>query len=326
LVISSNQQFLPTLLALQVCAIAMVDKKLKIPSLRRISFVTFVLFVLSQLFSSVNHPFYLATSAISLFAASQIFTKKDEDELVKYLEVGAIVMGILTAFYSGIRNEFIESKFIKRGIFNDILCIEALLLAWFSAKSKRLTTKVSSQAVMNILMLSTFFFDVLAFNPLWNHYSVGSLPILNGLILNYLIPAVTLSVICKNYFDDSYPKNLVRIFAAFLGFIFISLNIRQLFSGEFLDVSSVTNFENYTYSASWLVIGIITLVVGTKTENKNLRLCALALIAVASCKVFLFDASGLSGLYRVFSFMGLGVVLIGLSWFYSNFISNKNPR
>ena len=37
-------------------------------------------------------------------------------------------------------------------------------------------------------------------------------------------------------------------------------------------------------------------------------------------KVFLFDASELDGLYRVASFFGLGLSLIGLSWFYSRFV------
>ncbi|MEZ0225806.1 MAG: DUF2339 domain-containing protein, partial [Alphaproteobacteria bacterium] len=34
-------------------------------------------------------------------------------------------------------------------------------------------------------------------------------------------------------------------------------------------------------------------------------------------------ASTLDGLYRVFSFLGLGVSLIALSWFYSRFVFRK---
>ena len=37
-------------------------------------------------------------------------------------------------------------------------------------------------------------------------------------------------------------------------------------------------------------------------------------------KVFLYDASALEGLFRVFSFLGLGLSLIGLSWFYTRFV------
>ncbi len=33
-------------------------------------------------------------------------------------------------------------------------------------------------------------------------------------------------------------------------------------------------------------------------------------------KVFLIDMSDLTGIYRALSFLGLGVVLIGIGWFY----------
>ena len=45
-----------------------------------------------------------------------------------------------------------------------------------------------------------------------------------------------------------------------------------------------------------------------------LRRIAMAVIAVTIAKVFLIDASGLTGLTRVFSFLGLGLSLAGLAW------------
>jgi uncharacterized membrane protein len=36
--------------------------------------------------------------------------------------------------------------------------------------------------------------------------------------------------------------------------------------------------------------------------------------------VFLLDAGSLTGLYRVFSFLGLGLSLMGISYFYSRFV------
>jgi uncharacterized membrane protein len=40
----------------------------------------------------------------------------------------------------------------------------------------------------------------------------------------------------------------------------------------------------------------------------------MAVISVTVAKVFLIDASGLSGLTRVVSFAGLGLSLAGLAW------------
>ena len=35
---------------------------------------------------------------------------------------------------------------------------------------------------------------------------------------------------------------------------------------------------------------------------------------------FLFDAASLSGLYRVLSFLGLGLSLVALGWVYQRFV------
>lgn len=51
-----------------------------------------------------------------------------------------------------------------------------------------------------------------------------------------------------------------------------------------------------------------------------LRVASLAVMILTVSKVFLYDASELEGLYRVFSFLGLGVSLLGLSWFYTRFV------
>ena len=40
-------------------------------------------------------------------------------------------------------------------------------------------------------------------------------------------------------------------------------------------------------------------------------------------KVFLLDAGNLTGLYRVFSFLGLGLSLLGISYFYGRFVFGK---
>ena len=44
----------------------------------------------------------------------------------------------------------------------------------------------------------------------------------------------------------------------------------------------------------------------------------LMLLAVA--KVFLFDASGLTGLLRIVSFLALGFSLIGIGWLYNRLL------
>lgn len=109
-----------------------------------------------------------------------------------------------------------------------------------------------------------------------------------------------------------------------MSFALLSLNIRQIYHGEYLDRGVTTNAETYTYSVMWLLLGIGLLFGGTIKKNKMLRVSALCLIIMTVIKVFFYDASELTGLYRVFSFLGLGFSLIGLSWFYTKYISDSS--
>ena len=74
-----------------------------------------------------------------------------------------------------------------------------------------------------------------------------------------------------------------------------------------------------------LVFGIGLLILGTLRKDKMIRIASLLLMILTVGKVFLYDASELEGLYRVFSFLGLGLSLLGLSWFYTKFVfSDRN--
>lgn len=63
-------------------------------------------------------------------------------------------------------------------------------------------------------------------------------------------------------------------------------------------------------SALWALCGVAGIVVGLVRDVRALRLAAIALLLVAVAKVFLFDLATLTSLYRVASFVGLGVLLL----------------
>ena len=74
---------------------------------------------------------------------------------------------------------------------------------------------------------------------------------------------------------------------------------------------------------------------GTAQKDKMIRVASLVIMILTVGKVFVYDAKELQGLYRVISFFGLGLSLMGLSWFYSkyvfgeqepNVISDEDPQ
>lgn len=63
-------------------------------------------------------------------------------------------------------------------------------------------------------------------------------------------------------------------------------------------------------SALWAVVGVVVLVVGLRRDLRSLRLAALGLLLATVAKVFLFDLATLTSVYRVASFIGLGLLLL----------------
>jgi uncharacterized membrane protein len=72
----------------------------------------------------------------------------------------------------------------------------------------------------------------------------------------------------------------------------------------------------FTYSAWFMVFGAILLAVGFWRRSAFLRWQALVLLAVTVGKVFLSDMSQLAQGYRILSFVGLGALLLAVSFAY----------
>jgi uncharacterized membrane protein len=75
-------------------------------------------------------------------------------------------------------------------------------------------------------------------------------------------------------------------------------------------------YAQFSYSAWFMLFGAILLGVGFWRRSAFLRWQALVLLAVSVGKVFLVDMSALSQGYRILSFLGLGVLLMAVSFVY----------
>jgi hypothetical protein len=63
-------------------------------------------------------------------------------------------------------------------------------------------------------------------------------------------------------------------------------------------------------SGMWALVGVAALVDGLLSDRCELRIGALALLAVTLAKVGLYDLSSLDSMYRVASFVALGMLLL----------------
>jgi uncharacterized membrane protein len=176
-------------------------------------------------------------------------------------------------------------------------------------------------------MFRVIWFDFITQNPLFTGKEVGDVFLFNSLVLPYLLPCFWL------WLEDRPQLRLVTMspvvrgaMMLILAFTFVTLNVRESFHGSVLAGGVTTNAEIYAYSVVWLMMGGGLLFWGTARKDKPMRRAALALIVLTICKVFLYDASNLGGLLRVFSFLGLGLSLLSLSWFYSRFVFKDEEK
>ncbi|KEY57307.1 DUF2339 domain-containing protein [Serratia sp. DD3] len=180
-----------------------------------------------------------------------------------------------------------------------------------------------ASAVLMLLMTAA---SLLAFNPLWSAQSVGSLPLLNMVTVAYAIPMLFMLVALKFWPDQWLTVQLkpyVLGVTALLGMVFITLTVRQLWHGARLDSPVVYSGEQYSYSLVWMLTAIGMMYGAIHWSNDKIRLASLGLLALTIVKLFLWDMSGLEGLYRSASFLGLGLCLVAVGWFYQKFVTMK---
>jgi len=360
LTIELPYEFLSVAIAAQLLAISWINTRVDISALRYIAAILAGLFafllipqilLLVQLSAYslveaklrlqegvpiVDWPlFQLGLPALCFIAGSYLLRLQRDDKLVSSLEVAAIalfgVMGYyLTrhAFHADQDVLFIKAGFIERGVITNIIFAYGLLTMWLGRKYSRNAVGISGIVLSGIALFRICYFDLFIYNPLWSHQAVGSVPVFNFLLLTYGLPVFLIYRLVSNLQDSGYNRRLKYGYGLMLvlAFALITLQVRQLYHGEFLNTGITDNAEIYTYSVVWLVFGLAILFMGTLRHDKMMRIASLAIMILTVGKVFLFDASELEGLFRVFSFFGLGLSLLGLSWFYTRFVfSEQSP-
>jgi len=88
------------------------------------------------------------------------------------------------------------------------------------------------------------------------------------------------------------------------------------FSGDAAVIREYRMYAQFTYSALFMIFGAIQLAVGFWRRSAFLRWQALILLAISIAKAFLVDVSELSQGYRIVSFLGLGALLLAVSFVY----------
>ncbi len=167
-------------------------------------------------------------------------------------------------------------------------------------------------------------------NPLTAPAQIGRWPLVNLLGLAYLAPALILAWLAidrRRAIGDGW-RMVFATTAGVLFFVWLTLEVRRAFRGSeiVLFQHPPSAAEIYAYSAAWIVYALALLALGLWRGSRSLRHASLAVLMATVTKVFLYDMSGLTGLWRVASFLGLGLTLIGIGRVYGLYVLRAAPR
>jgi hypothetical protein len=84
-------------------------------------------------------------------------------------------------------------------------------------------------------------------------------------------------------------------------------------------IERITNFMQMSLSVVWLIYSIVLLGIGIWRRTRGVRIISIVLFGFTILKIFIYDLSFLQTLYRIFSFIGLGLILLLVSYLYQRY-------
>ncbi|HBN48091.1 MAG TPA: hypothetical protein DD465_02560 [Thalassospira sp.] len=195
---------------------------------------------------------------------------------------------------------------------------------------RSLASPVMSRCILGLGFAGFFMLgmlNLLLLNPLMSGEFVGNGLFFNLLLSAYLLPAILTGLLATRLSGgkpESY-RRMAGVLSILLAFCWITFEIRHFFHGGYIGMYQPwTSPELYSYSAAWLGFGIALLAYGLWRGSLHVRMASAAFVFMAVAKAFLFDMSGLEGIWRALSFIGLGVVLICIGLFYQRLLARQN--
>ena len=125
-------------------------------------------------------------------------------------------------------------------------------------------------------------------------------------------------------------RSVIRIVLVVMLLVLTTGEIRDFFQRDIAAVSSGTedslqtirkleNLQQMSLSGGWLLFSILLMGSGIWRRARSLRIFAIILFGFTILKIFIYDLSFLETVYRIVSFIALGVILLAVSYLYQRY-------
>lgn len=270
--------------------------------------------------------------AVSFFYASRLLARTGRDRVVRLAESLSIVFAAFLVFF-----EIRHALHAGDPLAADFSLLEAGLIATESLAFAILLTRLDLRGADPVYRWGSLIFKVISFglsaiglllieNPFLSEREISGGIVFNSLILAYLLPSLLAAGLARA--EQNARPWAYALASAILSLLllnaYIGLEIRRIFIGpQLADWMGYTQGEQWSYSVALLVIGIALLGFGLLRDNRFARLASAVYLVLAVLKVFIIDLANLEGVMRALSFIGLGLVLIGIGLVYQRLLAQR---
>lgn len=275
----------------------------------------------------------LLLPAIALLAAATIFARAAYDPLVRGLEwlgLAVAAAGLHFLILPTLPDEPYSLAFTAGTAWYISLAVLALAATFAGVQLKRASLRDAGVTIGFGVAVALAIFAVAPIYQFWPTMLIPGPPVFNMAALALGVPAVIflgMAWLLRRHGDRQLAMAFAGI-AGVVGFTLVLVLIRHFYHGETLNGPSWVSPEGelYSYSAGMLIYGFALLALGAWARSQALRIGSLLVVLATVGKVFLYDASGLDGLWRAGSFLGLGIALLAVSWFFGKFVFGIGPK
>jgi uncharacterized membrane protein len=340
LTMALEKGWLTVALALMVPGIAWVADKRPLPALRILA-GAMVLLVLARIAWEPRivgadvgtTPIFnwllwgYGVPAAAFWLGGHLLRRRADDAPARMADSAALLFAVLLAFLE-IRHYMTggniyrtSSTLAEIALHVSVGLAMTIGLEWLRQRTQSIVHNVGALVLAALTLGGIVFGLGLVANPMLISYRVGG-PFINLILLGYALPAAlaaTLALVTRGRRPPAYSQ-MAAVVAVALAIAYLSFEVRTLYHGPVLTVGPTTDAEQYTYSAVWLAFGVVLLAIGIALQSQAVRLASAAVVVLTVLKVFFVDMRDLTGIFQALSFIGLGVVLIGIGWFYQRLL------
>jgi uncharacterized membrane protein len=207
----------------------------------------------------------------------------------------------------------------------------SLPLVWVGLK-KKLPTLIVSGLICALLAVVFGVVRGIAYDPI-NSY----VPLFNGRAIALLL--VLTGLMLHTQFIQKTPEgfdwlkqllNVVHVAMVLVFFVLLTGETRDFFQrdiaamaeqagGALSEAGRLVSLQQMALSGVWLLCSAVLMAAGLWRKNRGMRVMAILLFGITILKIFIYDLSFLETVYRIFSFLTLGVILIGVSFAYQKY-------